>query len=119
MEQITLRLPTDLLEELDEEADEAGVSRSEHVRDVLRTRADTNELRDRIEQKEDRIQQLEEQLARRSQLEEKIEALPDRVRDLEGYQEKRQRMLDEASLATRLRWKVTGVPVDEDPDPGQ
>lgn len=114
MEQITVRLPSDLLDGLDEEAEENGVSRSEYIRDVLRTREHTAELRDRIQQKEARIDQLEEQLARRSQLEEKIEGLPDKLRQSQpSYQERRQRLLDEASLATRLKWRVTGVPVDE------
>ena len=42
---ITLRLPTDLLSELDEEADEAGFSsRSEYIRHLLQNRKDTSEL---------------------------------------------------------------------------
>ena len=55
---------------------------------------------------------LEEQLARRSQLEQKVDALPDRVREADSYAERRQRLIDEASLAQRLKWRVTGVPVD-------
>jgi metal-responsive CopG/Arc/MetJ family transcriptional regulator len=112
MKQITLRLPTDLLNELDEEAEKADISRSEHVRNVLQTRENTDALRDRIQQKEERIQQLEDQLARRSQLEEKIEDLPDKIRTIETYQERRQRLLDQASFAQRLLWKVSGVPVE-------
>jgi chromosome segregation ATPase len=67
----------------------------------------------RLENREDRIDELEEQLARRSQLEEKVESLPDKIHDRESYQERRQRMLDRASLAQRVKWKVTGVPVDD------
>ena len=45
MHQITLRLPTDLLSELDEEADEAGFSsRSEYIRHLLQNRKDASEL---------------------------------------------------------------------------
>lgn len=55
MEQITVRLPGELLAELEAEADEAGVSRSEYIRDVLRTREHTDALRDRIADKEARI----------------------------------------------------------------
>jgi len=45
MHPITLRLPTDLLSELDEEADEAGFSsRSEYIRHLLQNRKDASEL---------------------------------------------------------------------------
>lgn len=106
MEQITLRLPEELKKELEEEADEHGVSRSEHIRDVLESREDTERLRARIET-------LEEQLRERSRVEEKIEDLPDKIRGAESYTERRQRKLDEAGLFTRVRWKFTGVPVDK------
>jgi len=45
MEPITLRLPTDLLEELDTEADEAGFSsRSEYIRHLLFNRPDISQM---------------------------------------------------------------------------
>jgi hypothetical protein len=43
MEQITLRAPEDTLEELDEEPEEDGVSRSEYIRDVLDSRTEHTE----------------------------------------------------------------------------
>jgi hypothetical protein len=55
---------------------------------------------------------LETQLTERSRGEEKIENLPDKIRDQGSYQERRQRLLDTASIGQRLKWKVTGVPVD-------
>jgi len=55
MEQITLRIPLRLKAELEREAAERGVSRSEHMRNVLGQRADVDELRDRLEQREARI----------------------------------------------------------------
>jgi chromosome segregation ATPase len=70
-------------------------------------------LEERLESRENRIDELEEQLARRSQLAEKVESLPDRIRDRESYQERRQRMLDQASLTQRLKWKATGVHVND------
>lgn len=82
-------------------------------------RAECEELRtqyeergERLESREDRIDDLEEQLRERSRVEEKIEDLPDKIRDRETYSERRQRLLDEASLAQRVKWKVTGVPVE-------
>jgi len=157
MQQIAVRVDEELRDELDAEADDRGVSRSEHVRRVLRERANTDRLRDRVDElegvkaelarveerlaareaqvedledrlaerdsrvqrleerlkdREERIADLEEQLARRSQLEQKVDALPDRVREADSYAERRQRMIDEASLTQRLKWRVTGVPVD-------
>ena len=84
MQQITVRLPDDLLDELETEAEDAGVSRSEHVRDVLGTRENTDDLRERLEAKEARIQELEQQLARRSEVEEKVDVLAKRVDDANG-----------------------------------
>lgn len=107
MKQITLRLPEDLLEELEEEAEEHDVSRSEHIRNVLESRENTDRLRSRIET-------LEDQLRERSRVEEKIEDLPDKLRDVESYTEQRQRKLDRAGFAQRFKWKITGVPVDDD-----
>jgi len=113
MEQITLRLGEDLKEELEAEAEERGVSRSEHIRDVLASRRGTDELRERLEAREARIDELERQLTERSRVEEKIEELPDKIRSADTYQERRQRLIDSASLSQRLKWKVTGVPVKQ------
>lgn len=120
MEPLTIRIHADTKEALEDAAADADVSVSEHVRTLLergreydRLQAEADRLEDRLAAKEDRIAELEEQLARRSEIEEKIEALPDKVRGAQTYQERRQRLLDEASLAERLKWKVTGVPVNE------
>jgi chromosome segregation ATPase len=87
MQNVTIRLREDLLDDLDQEADEEGVSRSEYVRDILedRHRADDLEgeverLRERLGSREDRVEDLEEQLARRSQIEEKVEEVAMEVR---------------------------------------
>ena len=124
MKKISISLTEDHLEVVDERQDEddAG-SRSEAVRQIIdeygRLRSECEDLRTeaedlhaRLEQREDRIDDLEEQLARRSQLEQEIEDLPDKIRDEQTYQERRQRLIDQASLLQRLRWKVTGVSVN-------
>jgi len=75
--------------------------------------AEYEELKQRYEAREDRVDDLEKQLAERSQIEEKIEDLPDRLRaSTMSYGEKRQRAIDRASLGERLTWKLTGVPQD-------
>jgi predicted transcriptional regulator len=80
--QTTIRLDDKLIEEIDEEAEERDVSRSEYVRQILRERHESDELREendalreRLESREDRISDLEDQLAKRSQIEEKVDTL--------------------------------------------
>lgn len=80
--------------------------------------AEYEELRNRYEAREDRIEDLEGQLRERSRVEEKIEDLPDKIRATGTYQERRQRLLDQASLNERVKWKITGVPVDRLDDEG-
>ncbi len=113
-QQVAVRIPLRQKAELEAEASEKGVSRSEYIRSILNDRHRVGELEDRVATRNDRIDELERQLAERSQIEEKIEDLPDKIRDDQTYQERRQRMLDRAPITTRLKWKVTGVPVDTD-----
>jgi Arc/MetJ-type ribon-helix-helix transcriptional regulator len=126
MKKVSVSLEPDHVDQLDERQEEGDVSsRSAALREVLdeyervRTeyedlRTECEELRTRLDAREDRIDELEEQLARRSQIEEKVDVLAERVEESQlTYAEKRQRMIDRASLAERLRWRVTGVPVDE------
>jgi DNA repair ATPase RecN len=123
---VSVSLEPDHVDRLDERQEDADVSsRSAALRGVLdeyerlRTecedlRTECEELRTRLDAREDRIEELEEQLARRSQIEEKVDVLAKRVEESQlTYAEKRQRMIDRASVAERLRWRVTGVPVDE------
>lgn len=74
-----------------------------------------------LEERKERIEELESQLRKRSNIENDIEEvadtvenLPDKIRGVETYSERRQRKLDQASLGQRLRWKITGVPVDDE-----
>lgn len=114
--QVAVRIPLRQKAELEAEAVERGVSRSEYIRGILDDRHRIVELEKRVERKQARIDELEAQLTERSRVEEKIEELPDKIRDGRTYQERRQRMLDQASVTERLKWKVTGVPVDRDGD---
>ena len=76
--------------------------------------AEIRRLRDRLESRNERIDELESQLRKRSNIEDKIEDLPDKIRDADSYSERRLQKLDEASLSQRIVWKLTGVPVDDD-----
>jgi len=84
-ESITIRLEGELIEGLEEEAEEESVSRSEYIRQILRERGKSEELqeevaalRERLEGREERVSELEEQLARRSNIEEKVDTLAKR-----------------------------------------
>jgi Arc/MetJ-type ribon-helix-helix transcriptional regulator len=122
MPRLTITITEDQSELLEDISSDDGEyeSKSAAVRDFIQAGEQEHELHEaiarleeRLDSRENRIDELEAQLARRSQLEEKVEALPDKIRDRESYQERRQRMLDQASFAQRLKWKVTGVPVEE------
>lgn len=74
MQQITLRLDEDTLESLEGEADENGVSRSEHIREVIDSRHEADDLRSEHEEEVERM--------RREHAEE-VRALRDRIEELE------------------------------------
>ena len=114
--QVAVRIPLRQKTELEREAAERGISRSEYIRSILADRHQVAELEGRLETRQERIEELETQLTERSRVEEKIEDLPDKIRSEGTYQERRQRMLDQASPIQRLKWTVTGVPVDDNRD---
>lgn len=87
-ESITIRLEGELIDRLESESDEDGVSRSEYIRQILREQGERRELeeeirtlRERLETREERIDELENQLARRSEIEEKVEEVALEVRE--------------------------------------
>jgi len=112
MDQITLRLDESLKDALDEEADEKGVSRSEYIRYILESRGEVEHLRGRLDAREERIEELEGQLRKRSNIEEKIEDLPAKIQSDLSWSEKRTRAYNNASVSERLLWRITGVPED-------
>ena len=100
-------------------------SRSDAVRQILeeyeelhtayeQLNQEYEDLHNRYEAREDRVDELESQLRKRSNIEQKIEDLPDKIRDYGTYTERRQRKLDQATLSQRVKWKFTGVPVDDE-----
>jgi len=88
MQTVTVRLPEELTDELDAEAGEQDVSRSEHIRERLQDHHEADELceemselRDRLDAREERVSELETQLARRSEIEEKVDTLTKREQE--------------------------------------
>ena len=103
MEQITVRIAEDTLEELDRIAKESNRSRAEVIRDVLNSREDSSEvdrLRDELERERERSQRLER--ANLLILEER-----DRTAELEVYVSEQQEWR-EASWLTRQKWRLFG-----------
>lgn len=72
-----------------------------------------SQLQDQLDAREQRVEDLEAQLRERHDIKNEIQDLPDKIRDADTYMERRQRRLDEAGILKRVKWKVTGVPVDE------
>jgi len=75
MEPLTIRVRGETKESLEEEADEYDVSVSEYVRELIEKGREYGELEDRLQSREERVKELEEQLARRSQIEERVDEL--------------------------------------------
>lgn len=126
MEQITLRIQEDTLESLEDEAAEHGISRSEHVRDVLESRnehgANTGEHEANTDELREEIHELEQELERREALLEDLRSQlkvanskDERVDELAKYAEHERTQSQrwrEAGLGTRMKWKLFGMPED-------
>lgn len=131
MDSITLRLQPDTIESLSGEADAHDVSRSEYVRNIIRSRHELERLRDEYERLQaDHEQEIEDL---REEYEERIADLErenERVRNekrliLEQREEntelvntfERQQSLAErkaeAGLLTKTKWALFGMDRDE------
>jgi metal-responsive CopG/Arc/MetJ family transcriptional regulator len=93
MQQITIRLPEEMIESLDDEADEHGRSRSEHIREVLASRTEHDELHTEIERLRREKRQILDQREEKNEL----------ARYVEEEQEWRS-----APIWTRAKWWVAG-----------
>jgi predicted nucleic acid-binding Zn-ribbon protein len=112
--QVAVRIPLRQKVELEREAAEQGDSRSEYIRSILRDRHLPEQLSREVERKEDRIAELEHQLTERSRVEEKIDELPDKITDDESYRDRERRVWNNGSTIERLKWRITGIPVEEE-----
>lgn len=112
MKQITLRLPEDTLDELEAEAEERGVSRSEHIRDILDDRHRVEQLEARVDELETEVER--QQRARRQLLEQREEhdELVAAVQEERSVERRRR----EAGVMTRAKWWLTGMPSEEQRD---
>lgn len=110
MEQITVRIPTDTLADLEAEAADADKSRSEHIRDVLESRNEHAETVDRLRAEVDDLRTDVERLENEKRLilqqQEQVDTLAKRNQEHREYWK--------APVYKRLAWKLTGVPDDVD-----
>ena len=115
MEKVTISLYENQIYELKarQYLDDLG-SRSAAVRYIVDEYADIkaeyDDLNTRCESREERIEELESQLRKRSNIEEKIEDLPAKIQSDLSWSEKRTRAYNNASVSERLLWRITGVP---------
>jgi|APHM01.1.fsa_nt_gi bZIP transcription factor. len=143
MEQITLRIQSDVLDSIDSEAVEHGISRSEHIRNIVKTRnkhGDAKQLRQRVDDLEakrdqliDEVEQLEKTI---TEVEAEIETLEARNTDLTNQLAEANRRIDaanelvryvddersaqqrwrEAGLFRKMKYTVLGMPTHDETD---
>lgn len=123
MEQITLRVPANTLESLDNEATEHDRTRSEHIRQVIESRNEVDKLRTEHEQEVSELRQriddleneVEQREARVDDLRRQLQAAnakDERVQELVRYVEeerKAERQWREAGLMKRMKWRLFGI----------
>jgi hypothetical protein len=100
MDQITIRLEEDVLEEVEAEAEEEDETRSEYLRNVIASRNEHDDLQTEVERLRREKRQILEQREQNQQLAKYVERE-------KSIQERRQEWM-EADLATRMRWRLFG-----------
>lgn len=117
MPTLSLRMDGELIESLDEEADERDVTRSQYIRNILESRHEADELRQELDALQAQHDELQRQLAATNRRQEDVGELVEYVREEQQLQRERRDLelrRAEANILTRWKWKLTGVPVDDD-----
>ena len=120
MDPITLRLPSDTLEDVDNEADEQGLSRAEYLREIVENRHVDKEIRSEYEAK---LSDYEQSL---NKLETEVERLRNEKRTLINDRQEKQELVEyieeerslskqkaQAGAFTRAKWWAFGMPDDD------
>jgi uncharacterized coiled-coil DUF342 family protein len=112
MDSITIRLPEETLEEIEQEAESRDLSKSEVIREWFRER---DELQSEYEELQSEYEELQTECDRlhreRRQLLEHREEHTELVRTVERQQSLAERKAS-AGLMTRAKWWFTGVPAE-------
>ena len=113
MEQITLRLREETIEEVESEAEEAGVSRSERLREAVESR---NEHEAEVERLREEVDDLRTEVERlRSEKRALIDDREERTELVEYVEQEKtlQQERLEASAVERAKWWLFGRDVDD------
>lgn len=119
MQTISLKIPEDLLEDVEELSDQEFDSRSETLRHLIREGFRARELDQEIDSLEAELADLRSQLRARQDRERDVEELAnfaDQERELRRRRERLRLERESAGLLTRLRWYVRGRDLDLDAD---
>lgn len=112
MDSITLRLQPSTKESLEGEAEERGVSRSEYIRNILRSRHELERLREQVADLERENDRLRQQLAatnRRVDQHQELVRYVQEERSLAQEQSRRRK----APVWRRAKWWILGEPNEE------
>jgi predicted DNA-binding protein len=94
MKQTTIRLPEEMIEALEQEARDRGMKRSEYMRQVLGSRSECDELRNRVDRLEREKRMI---LEHREENQELMRYVEDEL----SYRR--------AGVFTRMRWWLQGM----------
>jgi transketolase len=120
MEPITLRIESDTLEEIDDEAEQSDQTRAEYLREVIGNRHRHEQIQAEHEEilrdYEQKVDELETELDRVHNEKRLILEQREENEQLVNYVEAEKTLQERkasANMFTRLKWKVTGVPIEE------
>ncbi|MFC6764025.1 ribbon-helix-helix protein, CopG family [Natrinema soli] len=120
MEPITLRLSTDTLDDVDNEAEEQGLSRAEYLREIVENRHEHEEIRSEYEAKlsgyEEKLSELETEVKRLRNEKRLILEQREENTELVEYVETEKSLTErkaQAGIVTRAKWLITGMPTEE------
>lgn len=143
MENIGIRITEEMLEEIDNEAHNRGVSRSEYIRTILSNRRETNTIESEYEEKlnnhkeriEDLKNQLEDVKQKRDRLQRQLRETNKRIDDVDEVvsyvkeekeineirreREKKLNEIKSAPIWKRAKWKILGIPNKIDDGSGE
>ena len=105
MPHLSLRVSDDLLDALDAEAEDEGVSRSDYIRNTL-------ENRDRVEELERENERLRRQLRAMNSRERDVDEIVTYVEEERRLQQRREERRD-APVWTRAKWWLFGRSTDD------
>lgn len=121
MQRVTFKLEESALEEIDDEADDDDVSRSQHLRNIIHSRHEAERLRDELEDLRDEYEgKLQEArnrakaLNRENEQVDELAKFAEREQSIQVKREIREDKRSEAGLLTRASWWLTGGPTVSD-----